>query len=319
MWLGMTSMISHLQGGWQRAATRRKATRFARAATQIHGPVLPVIREDEAVLLVTQWRVSDLSGFFAHYQRLGVQTFVFFAAHAPTAALEQIKAQPGTIIIESGLRVAAPEDHVLAYLAETYGKNCWCLNVRTDELLEFEGKSDLGLSGLIGYLKAQRATSLVAHRLEMFPKGSLGALVQMDLMQKIIASVYFDLTSVRKVDRFHPTDPAKNGPQIVDLKHDAPDNYVDMQGEVASVHPLVFNATNVTLHPAPTAPDGVRYADVTAVLKCYGRAAQTGETTPDAELFSLAARRWNRAALLVRAGFLQGSDQFSAWLKEHST
>jgi hypothetical protein len=295
----MSGMISHLRDGWQRAARRREATRFALAAKQVHGPAILDVGADQAVMLVTQWRLSDLSAFFAHYRGLGVEHFVFFGAHAPPEALERIKKEPCTIIVENGLHVAAPEDHVLRYLTEKYGENRWCLTVKTDELLEFDGQVALGLSGLIRYLNAQGASALMAHRLDMFPKGALGQLAQMDLDKKVAECVYFDFSNLRKLD---------------DLT-----GYIDANGDPASVYPLVFNRGDVVIPPAPSGPSGAHCADVTAALKSYSSATQIGADRPEAQLFSLAARRWNRAALLVRAGFLQGSDQYSAWITEHKS
>jgi hypothetical protein len=302
----MTKLISQLRGGWQRAATRRQATRFALAARQVHGPDQLDVEEGEAVVFVTQWRISDLPAFFAHYRRLGLRQFVFFGAQAPTEALEHIKVEPGTFIIENGLRVAAPEDHVLSYLAETYGQDRWCLCVQTDQLLALEGLERIGITGLIGYMQSQGATALVAHLLNMFPKGPLGIVPQMDLRQKIDNCAYFDLNHLHRSD----------GANTMQSAH-LPNLYSDADGAAASIFPLVFNGPAVTLQPAPNLPSGVQIADITAALKCYGEAAQIGAKAPDATLFSLAARRWNRAALLVRAGFLESSEQFVKWLKEY--
>ena len=52
------------------------------------------------------------------------------------------------------------------------------------------------------------------------------------------------------------------------------------------------------------------------MLKSYAQATELGHDTPDASLFSLTARRWNRAELLVRAGFIESSAAFEAWARE---
>lgn len=305
----MTGLISNLRDGLQRVSTRRQATRFASAAHQIHGPDRFLAHRDEPVVLITQWRVSDLDGFFEHYRRIGLHNFVFYSAHAPEDALARIKAEPNTIIVENGLRVAAPEDHVLAYLSEMYAKQRWCLLVRTDELLEFEGSDTFGIRGLTQYLSAQKATALMAHRLDMFPKGPLGALTGTDLTHKVAHCIYFDLSGLHKTPEGTPNQAVENG-----MFHT---QYVDTKCEPASLFPLVFNGPATTMHPAPKISEGVQVANITAALKSYGSAAQLGQTAPDAHLFSLEARRWNRPALLVRAGFLQSAPSYAAWIEEH--
>ena len=101
-------------------------------------------------------------------------------------------------------------------------------------------------------------------------------------------------------------------------------------------HPLIFNGPGVTPAPHPHLSMGIRCADVTAVIKHYKFAGNTaardaaslssgdlahGEDaaraavlsqTPDVSLFSLDARKWNRAELLTRAGFLVGSARYDA-------
>jgi hypothetical protein len=283
-----------MRSGLQRAASRRQATRFAQAALHVYGPKAPDGGTDRPIILVTQWRLSDLDAFFDHYQRLGVRDFVFYSAHAPTEALDRIKQHSGTIIVENGLRVPAPEDHVLAHLAQTFAQNCWCLCVKTDELLEFEGGSAIGLGRLTTYLNAHQATAAKAHCLHMFPKGPLGQLNNSDLAQKVASSVYYDMPTG------HPAD-----------RGDA--------GKIPATRtPLVFNGPGVTINSSMTAADGVVLSKVTVVIKSYTKAAELAAHAPDATLFSLNARKWNRVELLVRSGLVSSSPQYAAWIKEHS-
>ena len=103
-------------------------------------------------------------------------------------------------------------------------------------------------------------------------------------------------------------------------------------------HPLVFNGPGVTPAPHPHLSMGVTCADITGVIKHYKFAGDTaardaaslgsgalahGEdaaraavltATPDVSLFSLDARRWNRVELLIRTGFILGSERYSAYL-----
>ncbi len=300
----VNGMISHLRRNWQRATTRRHAVRFARAARHLHGPKPDNVPPDAIVVLVPRWRVGDLEAFHAHYRALGASHFVFFASGTPAAALAQIKALPGSIIVENGLRVSVPEPRVLAYLADTYGANRWCLMVHSDELLAFASDGTLELRGLTGYLEARGATALRAHRLAMFPKGALGSLTSLNLQQKIAECVYFDLSSLHlSADQAGTPSGSRK-------------SYLDADGVPASCTPLIYNGPDATVAFECGTPCAGRFGDVTAVLKSYAQATELGYDAPDASLFSLTARRWNRAELLVRAGFIESSAAYEAWARE---
>ena len=200
----MTSVLSHLRDRFQRTAARGHNARFARAAHQAHG----VVSQDTGpVVLVTQWRQGDLDAFFAHYRALGLCYFVFYGAGAPDNALARIKQEPGTVIVQNGLRVPVSEDTALHYLSENYGKDRWCLTVSSGQLLDFESSAGLGLAGLISYLETIDATAMVAHQLDMFPKGALGQITNMDLAQKVLTCTYFDISKLVKIAYHDPAQP----------------------------------------------------------------------------------------------------------------
>lgn len=284
---------------------RRQAARFARAARHSYGPAPQDVAADAVVVLVPRWRVGDLEAFSAHYRSLGASHFVFYASDTPGEALAHIRALPGSIIVENGVRAPVPEPLVLAYLADTYGADRWCLRVHSDQLLAFASDHNLGLQGLTAYLSSRGATALCAHCVQMFPKGALGSLALMDLQQKVAESVYFDLSSLHLAA---DPDQAASG---------APKTYVTADGGAASCYPLIYNGPDATVLSVCDAPVDSRLGDITAVLKSYAQATEREQEDPNSTLFSLNARRWNRPELLVRAGFLQSSPAFEAWVQEN--
>ncbi len=336
---------------WQRGAERRRRARFARAVRHLHGPVGDTLPQD-AILAIVLVRNGAyyMDAFLDHYRAMGVTQFAFIDNGSTDDTLARVMAEPDTILDQCTLPLAGYEDLIRQYPAQTYGRDRWCLYVDMDEVFDFEGRAQIGLPGLIAYLEGQGATAFVAQMLEMFPKAPLTAVASFSYTQSLEEFVYFDLSAVRKYD-YHSRDIP-----FSDLLRDnlVPDDRVQfcfggVRGKVfgenccLTKHPLIFNGPGVTPAPHPHLSMGVTCAEITGVIKHYKFAGDTaardaaslgsgalahGEdaaraavltATPDVSLFSLDARRWNRVELLIRAGFILGSDRYSAYLAKDST
>ena len=329
---------------WQRLCEARRRARFAASLHHLHGPeVLNVAPGDVVLIALVRNGSYYLDAFFRHYRAMGVQHFVFIDNGSTDDTIARIKRENGTVIDQCKLPLAHYEDLIRQYPANTYGQNRWCLYVDMDEILDFEGRSSIGIKGLIGYLEANGFTAMVAQMLEMFPKVPLNAVADMPFKQALLEFHYFDISAVEKFD-YHADDIPFSA-LLTDNKLDTADIkfcFGGVRGKVfgenccLTKHPLIFNGPGVTPAPHPHLSMGVHCADVTALIKHYkfannpiGRdtaslaegdvahgedAARARMMTqmPDVSLFSLDARRWNRVELLYRAGFLVKSEPYTA-------
>ena len=346
----MKGPIHILRRLWQRSAERRRRARFARSLRHLHGPTQPTIAQHDVLAIVLVRNGSYyMDAFFDYYRSLGIQHFAFIDNGSTDDTIDRIKAEPGTIIDQSTLPLAQYEDLLRQYPAQTYGQNRWCFYIDMDEVFDFPGRPEIGLKGLIQYLEAQKATALVCQMLEMFPKAPLREASALSFQDALQAFSYFDISAVNTFD-YHSRDipfaDLLTGNTIP--SRDITFCFGGVRGKVfgenccLTKHPLIFNGPEVTPAPHPHLSMGVRCADITGVIKHYKFAGDTaardaaslqsgdlahGEDaaraavlsqTPDVSLFSLDARPWNRAELLVRAGFLVGSSAYDTFVKEHS-
>lgn len=345
----MKSPLHILRRLWQRAAESRRRTRFARSLRHLHGPTGPIPAGEVLAIVLVRDGAYYMDAFFDYYRALGITHFAFIDNGSTDDTIARIKAEPGTILDQSTLPLAGYEDLLRGYPAQVYGADRWCFYIDMDEVFDFPGREQIGLNGLIRYLEGQGATALVAQMLEMFPKAPLRETASLSFAQSLDVFAYFDIGAVRPF--------AYHSPYIEFSElltgNTVPNDEIKflfggVRGKVfgenccLTKHPLVFNGTQVTPAPHPHLSMGVSCADVTAVIKHYKFAGNTAardaaslqsgdlahgedaaraavlDDTPDVSLFSLDARRWNRAELLVRAGFLVGSERFDDFVKDHS-
>lgn len=334
-----------------RIKERRRRARFARAVTHLHGPTAPEIARDEVLAIVLVRNGSYyMDAFFEYYRALGIKHFAFIDNGSTDDTIARLRAEPGVMIDQCALPLAGYEDLLRQYPAETYGKDRWCFYIDMDEVFDFEGREEIGLSGLIRYLEGQGATAMVSQMLEMFPKAPLNAMADLSYQNALSEFVYFDISTIDRYD-YHSADipfsALLTGNRVPDPAIQF--YFGGVRGKVfgeaccLTKHPLVFNAPDVTPAPHPHLSQGVRCGDITGVVKHYKFAGNTvardaaslasgdlahGEDAaraavlseaPDVTLFSLEARRWNRVPLLVRAGFLVSSERYRACLAEAET
>ncbi|MEX3315958.1 glycosyltransferase family 2 protein [Sulfitobacter sp. PS-8MA] len=340
----MKSPLHLFRRARQRLRDARRRARFAKSLRHIHGPHRLQSAPDDVVLIaLVRNGAYYLDRFFAHYRAMGVEHFVFMDNGSTDDTIERIKAEPGAVIDQCPLPLAQYEDLIRQYPAQRYGKNRWCLYVDMDEMLDFEGRKEIGIPGLVAYLQAQGYTALAAQMLEMFPKASLAEAARLTYPEVLRDFRYFDISALRKLDYHSAEIPFSALLADNHLSNDAVKfTFGGVRGKVfgedccLTKHPLIFNGPEVTPAPHPHLSCGVKVADVTAVIKHYKfandpaardaqslaagdlahgedakRLAVVGES-PDISLFSLDARRWNRVELLYRAGFLVPSETYSA-------
>jgi hypothetical protein len=343
----MRTPLHLLRRLWQRASETRRRARFAAALTHVHGPRSLDVKPGEVVLIAL---VRDgayyLDAFFRHYRAMGVRHFVFMDNGSTDGTLDRIRREKGTVIDQCRLPLGHYEDLIRQYPAQTYGEGRWCLYADMDEIFDFEGRTRIGIGGLVQYLEREGHTAFAAQMLEMFPKGPLSAAADLPYKQALVQFLYYDLSAVEKRDYHDPAIPFSALLRDNRLASDAVKfcfggvrRKVFGEDCCLTKHPLVFNGPGVTPAPHPHLSMGVTVSDVTGVIKHYkfagnaaardagSLAAQTlghGEDAarakvmaqdPEVTLFSLDARRWNRVELLYRAGFLVPSERYTAFLE----
>lgn len=344
----MKSPVHILRRLWARGVETRRRARFMQSLRHLHGPRrLDAPKAEVLAIVLVRDGSYYMDVFFEHYRRLGVQHFAFIDNGSSDDTLARLSAEPGVIIDQCALPLAGYEDLIRQYPANTYGQDRWCLYVDMDELFDFEGSDVLDLSGLTTYLDAQGATAMMAQMLEMFPKAPLRETATLSYSKSVDAFRYFDISHVQKFD-YHSAD-IEFSALLTD--NTVPDGdftfcFGGVRGKVfgenccLTKHPLVFNGPDVTPAPHPHLSMGVRCGDITGLIKHYKFAGNTaardaasmqsgdlahGEDaarasvlvqTPDVSLFSVDARPWNRVELLIRAGFLIGSERFTAFLQQ---
>ncbi|MCX7559219.1 glycosyltransferase family 2 protein [Sulfitobacter sp. F26204] len=342
----MRSPFHILRRLWQRGAERRRRSRFAHSLRHLHGARTPDIARDQVLAIVLVRNGSYyIDRFLAYYRALGIKHFAFIDNGSTDDTIARLCAEKDVIIDQSSLPLAEYEDLLRQFPAQTYGQDRWCLYIDMDEIFDFEGRTRIGLKGLISYLEEQGATAMTAQMLEMFPKAPLNAVADYSYATALDEFSYFDISSLRRYD-YHSAEI----PFAALLRNNEVSNndiqfmFGGVRGKVfgenccLTKHPLVFNGAGVTPAPHPHLSMGVRCADISGVIKHYKFAGNTaardaaslsagvlahGEDAaraavlsedPDVTLFSLDARRWNRVELLIRAGFLVGSDQYKDYL-----
>ncbi|MFS4582234.1 glycosyltransferase family 2 protein [Phaeobacter sp. C3_T13_0] len=310
----------------------------------------------EAVTVVALVRDGSyyLDVFLAHYRALGVAHFVFCDTGSSDDTLTRLALAPDVTVLQSRLPWGRFENMFRGYAASNFCADRWCLFADMDEILEFEGQEQLGLSGLVGYLDRHGYTAMMAQMLEMFPEAPLRSVAQLSYPEVQQTFCHYDITAVRAV----PYHDASTGLEFFLTQNELPDStepkmqFGGIRGAVfaerccLSKHPLVYVGDGVIPAVHPHLSTGVKVADTMAVLKHYKfandpmardqaslstSAISHGEdalrvagfaASPDLTLWSPAALRYDRPQAgsetgpeqLRKAGFLRVSPRYLAEL-----
>lgn len=251
--------------------------RLHRSVQHLHGPKERAAAADDVVLIAL---VRDgsyyLDAFFDYYRGLGIRHFAFVDNGSCDDTVERLKQEPGVALLQSSLPWGAFENDLRNLAVRRYGRDRWCLIVDMDEIFDFEGRAEIGLSGLTSYLGARGYTGLMAQMLEMFPKAPLHSVAQMPYAQALIQFDHCDISAAIPYDYgaadtglsyfLHQntiTDPA---PKIL---------FGGIRGKVfhehccLSKHPLIFAGPKVRPALHPHASCGLHLPPMTALIKHY--------------------------------------------------
>ena len=325
--------------------------RFAASLRHIHGPRHRFAGPEEVTLIALVRNGSDyLEAFFEYYRSLGIRHFVFFDNGSDDDTIAQIRKHPGTAILQSRLPWGAFENTFRSYAARRYATDRWCLIVDMDEIFDFQGRVEIGLTGLVQYLSAKGYTAMMAQMLEMFPKAPLRDVARMPYPEVLEAFTYYDLSEISAYP-YHAPDTGLSFFLNQNRPEDAHAPEVLFGGVRAKVfaeaccltkHPLVFVGPGVQAGVHPHAASGVQIAPMTALIKHYkfaddplARDRKSVDTAaiahgedklrverlskqPDLSLWSEAARQTPDIATLQGLGFLKASEDYDTYLREMS-
>jgi hypothetical protein len=302
----------------------------------VHGPRRVHAGADELVVVcLVRDGAAYLDAFLEHYRVLGARHMVLLDNGSTDGTIERAAREPGVTVFRTGAAYRAHKVIAKRYLVRRFGPANWVLCADIDELFDYPQRTRMPLRRFLRYLNAHGYTAVVAHLLDMFPRGPLtggpGHWRQ--------THCYYDLTGI-ETEEYR----AKYGDQ-----NDVADERIRvLHGGVRALHFGV--RPMLTKHPLQFPAAGVEWvnshnvrranvADVSAVLlhfkfvsgfvdyakrlvrerSFYRDSAEYRgyldalEAQPQLSLYSGAAREFVGTDHLVAEGLLHVSDRFRAW------
>lgn len=339
-----TSIVARLK---RKAEIIWDSARLRSSIKHTHGPAkFDLASDDVVVVAVIKQAGYYLDVFFDHYRALGVKHFVFVDNGSTDGTLERIKSEPGTIILESNLKISKYEVEFRRHAAQTFARNHWVLFADQDELFDFEGSAVLGVSGLARYMQANGYTALMAQMLDLFPDASIQSYAKATFQTVADDFQFYDLTEIIRYD-YHDYD-AIEWSYFMKTNETTNDDLKFMFGGVRkkffsdmcclTKHPLVFIDDVTWPNPHPHTAAHVKVADFSALLKHYkftnepfARDLQTiregtvmhgadklridvVRNAPDISFHTESALGWDGIEPLYRQGFLVQSPAFTQFI-----
>ena len=330
-----------------RAERHAEYRKFRKSVQHVSGPrTIPGGSQDVTVIALVRDAGFYLTEFLLHYRALGAKHFIFCDNGSQDGAVNRLKGEPDTTVLQWLLPFRDTENHMRRHAAETYCKGRWILYADADELFDYRSSTDLKLSGLTKYLDDHNFTAMVAQMVEMFPKGPIAEHTNSPYAQVLSDYTYFDLTDARSVSYFDPE--IRFHPLLIDntIQSDTLKFYFGgvrsrVFGEDCCLtkHPLVHVGHGVRLGVNPHCASGVRCADITGLIRHYKfsnnpfardmAAVKAGEmghgedrlrrdvvrNNPDVSLWSASAKPLSSIDILYDEGFLLTTPQFDALRK----
>lgn len=272
------SLWQRIRGKLARMAHQRQLLQSIR---HLHGPTGAYAGPDDVtVVVVVKNGLFYLEEFFRHYGELGIRHYVFLDNGSTDGTIDRIRQEPGTVILQSTLPTAKFENDFRRYAAERYCQNRWCLYADIDELFEFEGQQDIGLAGLLRYMRENGYTALMAQMLDLFSTRSLRDEATTPFDQVIKTHQHYDLEKIERVPYHKGNHPLTQGLDYYLQHNQVPNEQLEflfggIRNKVFSEqccltkHPLVFLDGQVEPGVHPHFSAHLRVADFSALLRHY--------------------------------------------------
>jgi hypothetical protein len=276
-----------------------------------------------------------LTEFLAHYRALGARHVVFLDNGSTDGTVELASAEPGVTVLQTLVPYRRIKVIAKRYLTRRFGRGCWVLCVDIDEFFDYPHRSRRPLRAFLRRLRSAGYTAVVAHLLDLFPRGPLqGASTAWRTDHRFFSLDAIDRQPYR--EKYSETNYPSNE-QIAVYYGGVREEHFGVR-PMLTKHPLQFPSGGLTYVNSHNVR-GARVADVSAVLLHYkyvsgfvgyaqrlvregsfynGSAEYKGyldalERTPSLDLHSEGARELHAVDQLVEEGFLVASDAYRAW------
>ncbi|MEM6489440.1 MAG: glycosyltransferase family 2 protein [Pseudomonadota bacterium] len=260
-----------------RARQWREDRRFHAALTHLAGPAHFELADDEVCgFVLVHDGAYHLPYLFEWHRARGVDKWIVIDNASNDATREIVAAQPNTILARCDLPYQQYERRLRYLSLKRFARGGWRLILDADELFDYPQSDRLSLSDVVRRANAQGHSAVVAQMLDMFPKGPLAELGDMDFRAAAGRSTHYDLQNIDRYDYAGPKP---------DIEYWLSHNSVSdpgvqilfggvrrtVFGETCclSKHPLVRDVPGARLGWHPHLSPGLRVADYSAVLRHY--------------------------------------------------
>jgi len=177
---------------WRRFVASFQLRMAQEGSIRQDGPLVFAVMRNEAL---------RLPRFLEYYRRLGASGFVIVENNSNDETLGILRKQSDVLLYRTSASFVRKEAW-LDLLLRRHGADRWCAVVDADELLDFPGSAELGLSGLGTYLEDGGWNTLHAVLLDLYPPGAVSAVDYQSGGDYFDLEWYFDpMSSLRKVPR----------------------------------------------------------------------------------------------------------------------
>jgi hypothetical protein len=306
---------------------------------------LSLSEDDVVVVCLIKNGYFFIEYFLTYYQKLGISHFVFVDNGSTDGTIALLAGRQNVTVIRSMLPAKYYESDLRRQAIRKFALGHWCLCVDSDELFDYQHSDKIPLKGLIGYLKSNGYSCVVAQMLDMFSENSLNSPApnpQSDLESRY---QFYDLSSIDAFD-YHSC-------ALAGLDYFARENTIgsaDIKWLFGGIRRAHFNAyVCLTKHPLflvsssmipaahPHCSSRVSCADFSTLIRHYkfagnfhvrirsevkDNAWETGDGErylralqgPNLHLMRDTSRRYSAIDDLVKSGFLIGSATYDRWV-----
>lgn len=174
---------------------RNKVSHVAKDCKIIHGKQ-KLLRVKNSVIVICLVKNGEyyIQSFIDHYVRISIVHIYLMDNGSTDRTIEIAKKYDCVTVLECKLPFGEYKLAMREFLAETFGKNSWCLSVDIDEFWEFPFCEQISLTQFIHYLDEFGFTGCIAHQLDLFDEGVLSKSGKKNSTIKDLR--YFDLSDV---------------------------------------------------------------------------------------------------------------------------
>ncbi len=168
---------------WVERRLRRRSERLARERTlrevdgaieHVGGPRAPRA-ETGRPLVVSLVRDGEpwIDAFVAHHHGLGCGSLVLVDNGSRDGTIDRALAHDGVTVYRCTLPYDVYKAAMRTWPVRAFARGDWCLTLDVDECFDYPHSDVVDLPAFLGWLDGRGHTALVAHMLDLFPKGAL--------------------------------------------------------------------------------------------------------------------------------------------------